>query len=430
MDAASTPPPPPRSPASTPNFRHPWSRENFRANARAAVDFIVDYLERLERPAPPWPVASLVEPGYLRPRLPPSAPEQPADADAERGFSSFLSDVEAHVLPGLTHWQSPNFFSYYPANSSLPGIVGEMLCASFNVIGFSWAGSPAATELEGVVLDWLAEALGLPACFLSPEASRPASSSSSSSSPPSPSPSSPSPSPSRGGGCIQSTASDAALVALLAARARALAPPKNGKTGDAADADAGYGSPPPLPPPGSHSEDVQTASRLTVYTSEQAHCCVKKACMVAGIPFSRVREVRAPEASGFEIDAGALRSALEEDLGEGFVPCLVVATVGTTPSCAVDDVKAVACAIDAAYEGARRKEKERLVEKAVAALADGGGEIEGEGGKGKTRRRLLRKPWLHVDAAYAGVAALCPEYRDIFDGAECLDSLSTNFHKW
>ena len=205
--------PPTSSSVGGEEFQHPWSRETFRANAHAAVDFIISYLERLEQqqPSPPWPVTSQVEPGYLRPRLPASAPEQPEGANAgddannssssenhrrpaERAFASVLGDVEQHVLPGLTHWQSPNFFSYYPANSSLPGIVGEMLCAALNVIGFSWAGSPAATELEGVVLDWLARALGLPERFLSPEAF----------------------SESKGGGCIQSTASDAALVALLA----------------------------------------------------------------------------------------------------------------------------------------------------------------------------------------------------------------------
>ena len=335
-------------------------------------------------------MASQVEPGYLRPRLPRSAPEEGDDggrggaaaaaaaaataaagsstfSTSSAGFNSFLSDVETHILPGLTHWQSPNFFSYYPANSSLPGILGEMLCAAFNVIGFSWAGSPAATELEGVVLDWLAEAMGLPACFYSPEAN----------------------SESVGGGCIQSTASDAALVALLAARARALAPLKEEEEEDELP-----------PPPGSHNEDTDNASKLTVYTSEQAHCCVKKACMVAGIPFSRVREIAAPEENGFEIDADALRRAIEEDLEQGLVPCLVVATVGTTPSCAVDDLRAVADAMDAAFE---KKEK-------------------------NLPRR--RKPWLHVDAAFAGVASLCEEYRDILNGAERCDSLSTNFHKW
>ena len=400
MDETTSPPPPPPLLPSTSSFQHPWSRDQFRANAHAAVDFIVSYLERLEQPTPPWPVVSQVEPGYLRPRLPASAPEGPgggeggegSSGDPQReGFASFLSDVEEHILPGLTHWQSPHFFSYFPANSSLPGIVGEMLCAAFNVIGFSWAGSPAATELEAVVLDWLAKALGLPERFLSPSEECPES---------------------KGGGCIQSTASDAALVALLAARARALAPRKE---------DSDDGASPPLP--GSHNEDAEGLSKLTVYTSEQAHCCVKKACMVAGIPFSRVREISAPESKGFEIDALALQVALEEDLENGFIPCLVVATVGTTPTCAVDDLEGVAAAIDAAYEAAKEREEEK------ERLEKSGGGNNVEGGE-RQKRRLLRKPWLHVDAAYAGVAALCPEYRDLFEGAERVDSLSTNFHKW
>jgi len=412
-------------PPTSSEFRHPWSRDQFRANAHAAVDFIISYLERLEQPTPPWPVASQVEPGYLRPKLPREAPERPAGDDGDdgnggQGFSSFLGDLERLVLPGLTHWQSPNFFSYYPANSSLPGILGEMLCAAFNVIGFSWAGSPAATELEGVVLDWLAKALGLPECFLSPEAESSSSSSGE---------------PSKGGGCIQSTASDAALVALLAARARALARAPTSDDGDDDDNDGrgdGDGDEEEKEgkahtfPPGSHNEDTATASKLTVYTSKQAHCCVQKACMVTGIPFSRVREVEAPESNGFEIDAAALRAALEEDLRKGFVPCLVVATVGTTPSCAVDDLGAVAAAIDAAYAAAGEKEKE----KEEKEKSNGGDSEEREVEEKKKKSRLPRKPWLHVDAAYAGVAALCPEYRDIFAGAERVDSLSTNFHKW
>ena len=405
--------PPTSSSVGGEEFQHPWSRETFRANAHAAVDFIISYLERLEQqqPSPPWPVTSQVEPGYLRPRLPASAPEQPEGANAgddannssssenhrrpaERAFASFLGDVEQHVLPGLTHWQSPNFFSYYPANSSLPGIVGEMLCAALNVIGFSWAGSPAATELEGVVLDWLARALGLPERFLSPEAF----------------------SESKGGGCIQSTASDAALVALLAARARVLAPgPQQGEDGFEDD-NGDAASPAAASSPGSHNEDSDGLSKLTVYSSEQAHCCVKKACMVAGIPFSRVREVRS-DASTFEIDAGALREALEADYERGLIPCLVVATVGTTPTCAMDDLGSVAAAVDAAFEAAREKEKEKK---------DNDGKEEEE----EKKKRPLRRPWVHVDAAYAGVAALCPEYRDILGGAERVDSLSTNFHKW
>lgn len=415
-------PPPPTS-----TFEHPWSREHFRANAHAAVDFIVSYLERLEQEEPsppPWPVTSQVEPGYLRPRLPASAPERPDvgessggsasstnTSDPERAFAFFLGDVENHVLPGLTHWQSPNFFSFFPANSSLPGIVGEMLASALNVIGFSWAASPAATELEGVLLDWLARALGLPEQFMSPEASSGRSSSSTES---------------MGGGCIQSTASDAALVALLAARARVLSPQTREEDDDDAASKPSASSPPPPPPaPGSHNEDADGLSRLAVYASEQAHCCVRKACMVAGIPFSRVREIRSDrggEGGGsgtFEIDAAALRAALEEDFERGLIPCLVVATVGTTPTCAVDDLGAVAAAVDAACEAAREKRKRE--------------ERENKDGKeeGKAReRRPVRRPWIHVDAAYAGVSALCPEYRDVFDGAERVDSLSTNFHKW
>eukprot|EP00884_Botryococcus_braunii_P016651 jgi/Botrbrau1/366/Bobra.110_2s0022.2 len=177
--------------ASCSNWKDAMDVEEFRKQGKAMVDFICDYYQSVGQ----YPVRSQVETGYLRPLLPDEAPEH------GQPFEEIMEDVQHHILPGVTHWQSPNFFAYYPANSSFPGMLGEMLSAAFNTIGFSWIGCPAATELETVVLDWLGKALDLPQQFLSRN---------------------PDGTPGKGGGVIQGTASDAVLVALLAARSVAL----------------------------------------------------------------------------------------------------------------------------------------------------------------------------------------------------------------
>ncbi|GAV84171.1 Pyridoxal_deC domain-containing protein, partial [Cephalotus follicularis] len=155
--------------------------EQLRENAHKMVDFIADYYKTIES----FPVLSQVEPGYLRNLLPDSAPNRP------ESLQTVLDDIQAKILPGVTHWQSPNFFAYYPSNSSVAGFLGEMLSAGLSIVGFSWITSPAATELEMIVLDWLAKLLKLPDEFLSSG---------------------------QGGGVIQGTASEAVLVVLLAAR--------------------------------------------------------------------------------------------------------------------------------------------------------------------------------------------------------------------
>src|SRR3954466_8358378 len=158
--------------------------EEFRRHGHAMVDWIADYHARIET----FPVLSRVEPGQIRKSLPTDPPE---NGDV---FEKILSDIDTLILPGITHWQSPNFFAYFPSNASGPSILGELLSAGLGVQGMLWATSPAATELETLVLDWLVEMLGLPSAFLSTGT---------------------------GGGVSQDTASSAALVALLAARERA-----------------------------------------------------------------------------------------------------------------------------------------------------------------------------------------------------------------
>ncbi len=171
--------------------------EEFRRWGKALVDWIADYRQRVED----LPVLSTVRPGEIRAKLPPEAPEAP------EGFDRILADLDEIVLPGITHWQSPNFFAYFPSNASFPSLLGELASAGLAVQGMLWATSPACTEVETLVLDWLVTALGLPEAFRSTGS---------------------------GGGVIQDTASSATLCAVLAARERAtdFAAGRDGVPGD------------------------------------------------------------------------------------------------------------------------------------------------------------------------------------------------------
>eukprot|EP00898_Chlorokybus_atmophyticus_P001113 jgi/Chlat1/2001/Chrsp158S00128 len=307
---------------------HPWSNEEFRAHAHAMVDFIADYYRDIEQ----YPVRSKVSPGFLKELLPDHAPE-----DGEP-WEAVMKDVQAHIMPGITHWQSPNFFAYYPANSSYPGMLGEFLSAAFNTIGFSWINSPAATELEMIVLDWLGKALQLPESFLT--------------------------SGHKGGGVIQGTASEAALVALLAARARALQSCED----NASRANANL--------------------KLVCYTSDHGFPSLKKACMIAGISVDNFRYLPTEREDNYALRPEVLASQIADDRAAGLIPFFLMGTVGTTSSTAVDPIAELAL---------------------ITSRED---------------------VWFHIDAAYAGSALICPEYRHYLDGVELADSLGVNAHKW
>ena len=248
----------------------------FRRHGRAVVDWIADYMERVET----FPVVSRSRPGEIRSLLPAGPP-----AEGEP-FEAILADVERVVLPGITHWQSPNFFAFFPANASGPAILGELLSAGLGVQGMLWATSPACTELETHVLDWLVELMGLPSKFRSDGP---------------------------GGGVIQDTASSAALCALLAARERA--------TGFASNARGCDG-------------------RLTAYASTQTHSSVLKAVRVAGIGDENFRAVETDASCALRPDL--LRNAIRNDRAAGKVPFFACATVGTTSSNGMDPLGAVA----------------------------------------------------------------------------------------
>jgi aromatic-L-amino-acid decarboxylase len=298
--------------------------DEFRQYGRQVIDWIADYYEQVES----FPVLSQVAPGSIRAALP--------DAPPERGepFANVLRDLDDIVLPGITHWQHPSFFAYFPANASGPAILGDLLASGLGVQGMLWATSPAATELETHVLDWFANLLGLPERFLSTG---------------------------EGGGVIQHTASDAALVALLAALHRVSA----GRT---------------------EREGVATG-RYAVYTSSQTHSSVEKACRIAGLGSSALRKIDIDPAT-LAVQPTLLREAIEHDVRNGIMPALVVASVGATGTGAVDPVRELA-------------------------------EIAHEQGA-----------WLHVDGAWAGVAAVAPEFRWLNDGLDEADSYCTNPHKW
>jgi aromatic-L-amino-acid decarboxylase len=299
--------------------------EEFRRNGRAAVDWVADYLESVER----HPVASRVGPGEVRAAMPAHPPE------TGEPFDSLLADLDRIVVPGLTHWQHPAFFGYFPANSSEPAILADLISAGLGVQGMSWATSPACTEVEQVTLDWLAELLGLPAAYRSDGP---------------------------GGGVIQDTASTAQLVALLAALHR---------TSGGATVRDGVGG-----------------GRYTVYGSTETHSALEKSVRMAGLGTSALRLI-AVDPKTLAMDPAALRAQLATDRAAGLTPAMVVATVGTTSTTAIDPVAEVGAA--AREYGA----------------------------------------WLHVDAAYAGVAAICPELRWILDGVgDHADSFCTNPHKW
>jgi aromatic-L-amino-acid/L-tryptophan decarboxylase len=293
--------------------------DEFRRNAHQLADWMADYF----RDVGTMPVTPGVQPGDIL--------RQIATAPPEHGepFQRLFQEFHEIIMPGMTHWNHPGWFAYFPANNSPPSVLAEMLTAALGAQCMSWATSPAATELEQAMMEWLRQMLALPADFV---------------------------------GVIQDTASTATLVALLSAREKA--------TGHEAGL-RGLGA---------------TGSQLTVYTSMEAHSSVDKGVKLAGYGLERLRKVAVD--TNYAMRADELERAIAADREAGLTPACVVATVGTTSSTAVDPLPAIA-------------------------------EI--------CRRHGV---WLHVDAAYAGAAAIVPELRHLFQGVEHADSFVFNPHKW
>jgi aromatic-L-amino-acid decarboxylase len=246
--------------------------DEFRRHGHAVVDWIADYYARIES----FSVLSQASPGQIRASLPAHAPA------AGEPFAAMLADVEKLILPGITHWQSPNFYAYFPCNASGAAILGDLLSSGLGVQGMLWATSPACTELESLVLDWMVEMLGLPQKFRSTDS---------------------------GGGVIQDTASSASLCALLAARERATSFASNRRGCD---------------------------GKLVAYTSSQAHSSIEKGVQIAGLGRENLRLIAVDK--NFAMRPDALAQQVEQDRRAGLTPCFVCATVGTTSSNAIDPV--------------------------------------------------------------------------------------------
>lgn len=296
------------------------SADELRRYGHEIVEWLAEYIEHPDR----YPVLSRVHPGDILEALPERAPE------ASESLDTILRDFNDIVMPGITHWNHPAFFAYFAITSSIPGMLAEFLAAGLNVNAMLWRTSPAASELETRVLEWLRDLVGLPDQFE---------------------------------GVIYDTASISSLVAIAAAReATGLRIRELGMAGRTE-----------LP-------------RLRMYCSEQAHSSIEKGAITLGIGQEGVRKIGTDPQ--FCLNPVELRSAIVEDLLNGWRPFCVVATVGTTATTSIDPVPEIA-------------------------------EITDEFGL-----------WLHIDAAYGGVAAIVPEMRWIFDAVERADSLVINPHKW
>jgi aromatic-L-amino-acid decarboxylase len=292
--------------------------EEFRKHAHELVDWMTAYMENVES----YPVRSSSQPGEIFSKIPGNPPS------SGESFDAIMKDFEEIIMPGITHWQSPNFFAYFPANTSPPSVLAEMLISTLGAQCMIWETSPAAAELEEKMMIWLRDMIGLPADFE---------------------------------GVIQDTASTATLAAILTAREKST----NFSIND---------------------EGFKNAATLRVYCSEQAHSSVEKAVRIAGI--GRENLVKIPVGDDFSMITEKLAEAVAEDKKKGYLPCCVIATIGTTGTASIDPLGAI-------------------------------GTI--------CRNNDI---WLHVDAAMGGTALLLPEFQWMLEGKESIDSFVFNPHKW
>ena len=291
--------------------------EAFRRHGHALVDWLADYLSGIES----RPVREPVEPGDVLAKLPERAPERPEP------FEAVLADLDRVVVPGLAHWQHPGWFAYFPAGSSPPSVLGELAAAGLAVEGMLWSTSPASTEIESRVVDWLVDLLGVPQHWKTTEV---------------------------GGGVLQSGASASTHTALVVAREACAK-----RTG-------------------------APIEQMVAYASREAHSSVEKGARMAGF-----RHIRLVDTDGaFSVRPDLVAAAVAADRRAGLIPAVMCSTVGTTGTTAVDPVRQL-------------------------------GEIARDG-----------RMWHHVDAAYAGAAMVCEEFRGHQRGLELADSYTFNPHKW
>jgi len=249
--------------------------EQFREEGKKIIDWIADYYENIEK----YPVLSQVKPGDIISSLPENPPLQ------GEPMCEMMKDMDEKIMPGITHWQSPHFYAYFPSNTSFPSILGDLVSSGLGVQGMIWATSPAATELETRVLDWLAEAMGMPEKFRST---------------------------STGGGVIQDTASTSALTAVIAARERA-----------------------------TKFESNQTGVRqkLVAYISTQTHSSLEKAIKMAGIGKANLRLIDVDDQ--FAMRTEILEAQIQKDKKAGLLPFFICGALGTTSSNAIDPLRKI-----------------------------------------------------------------------------------------
>ena len=247
--------------------------EEFRTQGHRIVDWIADYRARVES----FPVMARTEPGDVKKQLPATPPEAP------ESFDAIVADLERIIVPGLSHWQHPSFFGYFPCNGSLASVLGDYVSTGLGVLGLAWQSSPALTELEEVVTEWMRSMTGLS---------------------------------SEWSGVIQDTASTSTLIALMCARERA----------------TGYG----MVRGGLQAE----AQPLVVYTSAHSHSSVDKAALLAGFGRQNIRII--PHDENYAMRPEALAAAIDADRARGLTPCAVVATTGSTTCTAFDPIDEIA----------------------------------------------------------------------------------------
>ncbi|KAK3736959.1 hypothetical protein RRG08_009438 [Elysia crispata] len=301
--------------------------DEFRTRGRQMVDYVADYLDTIDsrRPLPD------VTPGYLRELIPSTAP------DRGENFDTVMADLDRVIMPGVTHWHSPQFHAYFPAANSFPALLGDILSGGLGAIGFTWASNPACTELEVAMMDWLGKMLQLPNDFLYSESEK-------------------------GGGIIQSSSSESALMALLCARTEVIRQQQDNNQ---------------------HLTKGQVLDKLVAYTSIESHSCIERAAMTGLVTIRAL-----PSDENGALRGATLEKAVQDDLDKELIPFYLGASIGTTTRCTFDNLKELGPVCN------------------------------------------KHKIWMHIDAAYAGSACICPEFRYILDGVEHAKSLAFNPHKW
>ncbi|GMT20463.1 hypothetical protein PFISCL1PPCAC_11760, partial [Pristionchus fissidentatus] len=345
----------------------------FRVHGKKMVEFVAKHWETIRSDRNPLPD---VKPGYIKELLPVDPPQYPEE------WETIFGDLEKVVMSANTNWHHPHFFAYFPTACSYPSIMADILSGGIASIGFTWKSGPSMTELEMATLDWLVTSLGLPEHFKNSH-------------------------PGPGCGIIQSTASDATLVAIMAARARAVENVKREpspflnwvaqsevgqvvggtikkilarvRQSNEEQQDDGIIVP--------HFHDPTVFEKFIAYCSDQAHSSVEKDVMLCGVKLRKLKSVIDPKLKNFTITAEVLEKAIKEDRARGLIPFVFVASMGSTNTCGVD------------------------------FLTEVGPVCNREG------------IWLHVDAAYAGSYLLCDEYRFMAEGMEMADSFNYNAHK-